>query len=230
MWRKIKLNILAGVLVLLPLYLTYIILVELFLMIDGIFNRVATRALVKALGLPLSEDQVIYGLGVLSLVLVVFLVGWIARNYFGNRLLALFTGILDRIPIVSAVYKTLRQISEAIFSGKREAFQKPVLIQYPRKGLYTIAFKTHDTGGAVCEAVRDKSISVFLPTTPNPTSGFLIFVPESQVIPLNLTTEEAMKLIISGGVISGDDEDAADFGDRNLQADSAPNLSPDDDR
>ncbi len=230
MWRKIKLNLLAGVLVLLPLYLTFVILVELFLMIDGIFNRLATRALVKALGLPLSEDQVIYGLGVLSLVLAVLLVGWIARNYFGNRLLALFNRILDRIPIVSAVYKTLRQISEAIFSGKREAFQKPVLIQYPREGLYTIAFKTHDTRGAVADAVARKSISVFLPTTPNPTSGFLIFVPESQIIPLNLTTEEAMKLIISGGVIAGDEKDpfASEGGDP--QKVSAPKPSADDDR
>ncbi len=204
MWRKIKLNLVAGVLVVLPLYLTYIILVQIFLGIDGIFNRLATRALVKALNLPLNEDQVIYGLGIITLLVIVFFAGWIARNYFGNQLLILFNRLLDRIPIVSAVYKTLRQISEAIFSGKREAFQKPVMIQYPRKGLYTLAFKTHDSGGPVQGAIEEDCISVFLPSTPNPTTGFLIFVPKSQVISVDLTTEEAMKLIISGGVITTD--------------------------
>jgi uncharacterized membrane protein len=205
MWRKIKLNLVAGLLVLLPLYLTYVILVQIFLFIDGIFNQLATRALVTALNIPISEDQVIYGLGIITLLVLVFFTGWIARNYFGNRLISWFNARLEHIPIVRAVYKTFRQISEAIFSGKREAFKKPVLIQYPREGLYTLAFMTHATGGRIEDILDTECISVFLPSTPNPTTGFLIFVPKSQVIDVDLTTEEAMKLIISGGVISSED-------------------------
>ncbi len=205
MWRKIKLNLVTGILVLLPLYLTFVILAKLFLFIDGIFNRIATRALVTALKLPLSEDQVIYGLGTIILIILIFLTGWIARNYFGRKILNWFNYQLDHIPVVSAVYKTLRQIAEAIFSGKKEAFQKPVLIQYPREGLYTIAFMTRNTGGRIEIAINQECISIFLPSTPNPTTGFLIFVPKSQVIDLDFTTEEAMKLIISGGVITSEE-------------------------
>ena len=204
MWRKIKLSLVAGMLVLLPLYFTYAILVWLFLLIDGIFNRLATRALVSALNLPLSEDQVIYGLGVITLLIVVFVTGWLARNYFGNQLIAWFNALLDRIPLISMIYKTLRQIAEALFSDKREAFQKPVLIEYPRPGLFTLAFKTQNTGGAVQQSVGEDCISVFLPSTPNPTTGFLLFVPTSQVREVDLRTEEALKLIISGGVITSD--------------------------
>jgi len=202
MWRRIRLNLLAGVLVVLPLYLTYIILVEVFLMIDGILNQLVTKALVKALNLPLSDDRVIYGLGIIALIVILFFTGWIARNYFGNKLLALFNQILDNIPFVRTIYKTLRQISEAVFSDKRQAFDKPILLEYPRKGLFTLAFKTQDTTGPVQDAIKEDCISIFLPSTPNPTTGFLIFVPKSQVIPINLTTEEAMKMIISGGAIT----------------------------
>lgn len=202
MWRKIKLSLVAGMLVLLPLYFTYAILVWLFLLIDGIFNRLATRALVSALNLPISEDQVIYGLGIVTLLIVVLVTGWLARNYFGNQLIAWFNALLDRIPLISMIYKTLRQIAEALFSDKREAFQNPVLIEYPRPGLFTLAFKTQNTGGSVQQSVGEDCISVFLPSTPNPTTGFLLFVPTSQVRKVDLSTEEALKLIISGGVIT----------------------------
>ncbi|MFH1735718.1 MAG: DUF502 domain-containing protein [bacterium] len=204
MWRIIRLNLLAGVLVVLPLYLTYVILVEVFMLIDGILNSLMTKALVKALNLPLSDDQVFYGLGTIALLVILFFTGWIARNYFGKKLLVLFNQILDKIPFVKTIYKTLRQISEAVFSDKRQAFQQPILLQYPRLGLYTLAFKTQDTAGSVQNALNEDCISIFLPSTPNPTTGFLIFVPKSQVIPVKLTTEEAMKMIISGGAITAE--------------------------
>ncbi|TKJ41833.1 hypothetical protein CEE37_04500 [candidate division LCP-89 bacterium B3_LCP] len=204
MWRKIRRNLIAGILVLLPLYFTWVILVWLFLMIDGIFNRVATRALVSALKLPISEDQIIYGLGVITLLAVVFITGWLARNYFGNRLLRWFNHWLDRIPIVKTVYRTLRQLSEAILSSGGDAFQKPVLIEYPRKGLFTLVFKTGNTQGPVKNAIGEECISVFLPSTPNPTTGYILFVPISDVHEVEMNTQDALKLIISGGVINPD--------------------------
>jgi uncharacterized membrane protein len=204
MWKKIRLNFLAGLLVLLPLYLTYLILVKLFLLIDGILNRLVTRALVAALQLPLNEDQVIYGLGIITLIIVILLAGSVARNFLGRRLLTFFNEQVDQIPIIKSVYKTLRQIVEALLSTNREAFQKPVIIEYPRLGIYSIAFQTQPHGGPLRQHLDEDSITVFLPSTPNPTTGFVLIVPKSQVREINLSVEEAMKLIISGGVIASE--------------------------
>jgi len=204
MWRRIRLNFLAGVLVLLPVYLTGLILVNLFLFIDGFLNRWVTRALVAALNLPISEDKVFYGLGMLTLFVVIIAAGSVARNFLGKRLLVAINAQLDQIPVLKSIYKTLRQIVEALLSTNREAFQKPVLIEYPRKGLYSLAFQTQSSGGPLQEQVGEDSITVFLPSTPNPTTGFVLIVPKSQVFEVNLSVEDAMKLIISGGVIAGE--------------------------
>jgi len=204
MWRRIKLNFLAGVLVLLPVYLTGLILVKLFLFIDGFLNRWVTRALVAALNLPIGEDTVFYGLGMLTLFVVIIAAGSVARNFLGKRLLLAINAQLDQIPILKSIYKTLRQIVEALLSTNREAFQKAVLIEYPRKGLFSVAFQTQPSGGPLQEQVGEDSITVFLPSTPNPTTGFVLIVPKSQVFDVNLSVEDAMKLIISGGVIAGE--------------------------
>jgi len=202
MWRRIRGNLVAGLLVLLPLYLTYIILLKLFLLIDGILNRLATRALVAALNLPLNADQVIYGVGVIALLVIILLVGWFARNFLGKRFVDWFNSALDQIPIIKSIYKTLRQIVEAVLVSNREAFQKPVLIEYPRQGIYSLAFQTQSTAGPLHKQVSEDSITVFLPSTPNPTTGFVLIVPKSQVREVNLSVEDAMKFIISGGVIT----------------------------
>jgi len=204
MWRRIRLNFLAGILVLLPLYLTGLILVNLFLFIDGILNRLVTRAVVAALSLPINDDKVFYGLGMLTLFVVIIAAGSAARNFLGKRLLAAINAQLDQIPVLKSIYKTLRQIVEALLSTNREAFQKAVLIEYPRKGLYSLAFQTQPSGGPLQEQVGEDSITVFLPSTPNPTTGFVLIVPKSQVFEVNLSVEDAMKLIISGGVIAGE--------------------------
>ncbi|HEX7344229.1 MAG TPA: DUF502 domain-containing protein [bacterium] len=204
MWRRIRLNFLTGLLVLLPLYLTGLILVKLFLIIDGILNRLVTRAVVAALRLPISDDQVFYGLGIVTLFFVILGVGSLARNFIGKKVLAGFNRKIDRIPIIKSIYKTLRQIIEALLSTNREAFQKPVLIEYPRQGLYSVAFQTQASGGPLQENIGEESITVFLPSTPNPTTGFVLIVPKSQVHEINMSTEDAMKLIISGGVIAGE--------------------------
>ncbi|RJP81320.1 MAG: DUF502 domain-containing protein [Candidatus Zixiibacteriota bacterium] len=204
LWRSIKLNLMAGLLVLLPAYLTYIILVRMFLIIDGIFNRMATRALVAALGLPLNGDRVIYGLGIITLFTVVLLAGYIARHYLGRKFIDWFNSQADQIPVVKSIYKTLRQLVEAFMSTNREAFQRPVLIEYPRKGLYSICFQTRNTSGPLKEYIPEDAITVFMPSTPNPTTGFVLVVPRSQVQELHITVEEAMKLIISGGVVASE--------------------------
>ncbi len=202
MWRSLKRNFLAGLLVLLPIYLTYLILAKLFLFIDGILNRIATRALVAALNLPFDEDRIIYGLGFITLFLVIILSGRIARHYLGKKFLIWLNVQLDQVPIVKNIYKTLRQIFEALFSGNREAFQKPVMVEYPRRGLYTIGFQTMNSGGLLQDHIEEETVTIFVPSTPNPTTGFVVVIPKSQVKDINLNVEEAMKFIISGGVIS----------------------------
>lgn len=224
-WRRVKLNLAAGLLVLLPLYLTYVILSKLFLLIDGILNRLATRALVAALRLPLRDEQVIYGLGITALFIVVFATGWLARHYLGNRLIAWFNYTLDKVPIVNRVYKTVRQIVEAIFSADKRSFQRPVLIEYPRKGLYTLAFQTRDTGGAVQDAVKEDCITVFLPSTPNPTTGYVLFVPKSRTFDVDMTSEEAFKLIISGGVVTPEKSSALEAASPAKRPNSSPSNS-----
>ncbi len=203
MWRKIKLNLLAGLLVLLPMYLTYLILLKLFLLIDGIFNRMATRALVATLNLPLNEDQIIYGLGIIALFAVIQLAGSLTRNYLGKRLIVWFNLQMDQIPIVRNIYKTLRQILNALFSANREAFQKPVLIEYPRQGLYSLAFQTQSSGGALQGQLPEDCITVFLPHTPNPTTGFVLFVPKTQVREVALSVEDA-KYVKTVRVLTGE--------------------------
>ncbi len=142
--------------------------------------------------------------GYLAAFRVTAIAGSLARNFIGKKVLAGFNKQIDQIPIIKSIYKTLRQIIEALLSTNREAFQKPVLIEYPRQGLYSVAFQTQASGGPLQENIGEESITVFLPSTPNPTTGFVLIVPKSQVHDINMSTEDAMKLIISGGVIAGE--------------------------
>ncbi|MFH0765452.1 MAG: DUF502 domain-containing protein, partial [Calditrichota bacterium] len=129
-----------------------------------------------------------------------------ARNVFGQIVIKRIQNAIQQVPFVNRIYKAVQQISEAALSGQQDVFQSAVLIEYPRKGIYCIGIVTANSGGAVQNALPPDSISIFLPTTPNPTSGFLLFVPKSDTIPLDISVEEALKLIISGGTISALEE------------------------
>ena len=109
---------------------------------------------------------------------------------------------MTRIPLINRIYIAIREISEAILSEKREVFKKAVLIEYPRKGLFTMAFFTQDTRGPIQDTLKEDVVSVFVPTTPNPTSGYLLFVPKTQVTDLDMSVEDAMKMVISGGSVN----------------------------
>ncbi|RMF62224.1 MAG: DUF502 domain-containing protein [Calditrichaeota bacterium] len=201
--RRFRAYFLTGLLVLVPLVLTGYIIWNLFLAIDGILRGFAYAFIVRELerfGFHPVPRQ-IPGLGFITLILVIFLTGVLARNYFGQKLVDLGDRFVQRIPLINRVYSAIKQISHAFLSSKREVFKKAVLFEYPRKGIYSIGFYTQDTRGPVQEALEEDVVSVFLPTTPNPTSGFLLFVPKSEVIELDLGIEEALKLVISGGAI-----------------------------
>jgi len=141
------------------------------------------------------------GLGIVLTTAVVLVTGMLVANFFGRRLLALWEALLARIPLVRSIYTSVKQVTATIFSTGGNSFRKVLLIQYPRAGLWTIAFHT----GSVLEEVRTKTgrdvVNVFVPTTPNPTSGFFLIVPRSEVIELEMSIEEAVRLIMSMGVI-----------------------------
>lgn len=197
--RKLKRYIVTGALILGPVVVTGFLLWKSFLFVDGILSK----AVNTIIGMT---EHPIPGLGFITLLILVALTGFAARNVFGQWLFTRFQRTINQIPLVNRVYKAVQQISAAIFSGKREVFKSAVLIEYPRQGIYSIAIMTADTSGVVQESLPEDTLSVFLPTTPNPTSGYLLFVPKKDVIPLDISVEEALKLIISGGTISSLDD------------------------
>lgn len=200
--KRIRGYFAAGLLFLVPLVLTMYIVSWLFVRLDGILNQQVSRLIYHFIGS--THDRPIPGIGLIALLLLIFLVGFTVRNYFGRKLVTLSQWTLSRIPVIKHVYGTLHQISDAFLSDRRETFKYAALFEYPRKGIYSIGFITQDTKGTVQKILGEEInvYSIFVPTTPNPTSGFLLFIPKNDVTILNISVEEALKLIISGGSIT----------------------------
>jgi uncharacterized membrane protein len=142
------------------------------------------------------------GIGALLTLLVVFLTGVVAANIIGQRLIVFWEGALSRIPVVKSIYYSVKQVSDTLFSSSGEAFRKALLVEYPRPGCWTIAFLTGQPGGDVVNHLPGEHISIYVPTTPNPTSGYFLMVPKKDVVELDMTVDEALKYIISMGVVS----------------------------
>lgn len=143
------------------------------------------------------------GFGVIFFLFFTVIVGWLAKNIIGRSVLRFGEGLVDRMPVVRSVYSGLKQIAETVFAQGETKFDRACMIEYPRHGLYAVAFVSSKAKGEVAAQgnADDPLISVFLPTTPNPTSGFLLFVPESQITYLEMSVEDAAKLIISAGLV-----------------------------
>ncbi|MGA9851329.1 MAG: DUF502 domain-containing protein [Gammaproteobacteria bacterium] len=140
-------------------------------------------------------------IGIIIVLAVLFVTGFIASNFFGRYLLSLGDDLLEHIPLVRSIYSTAKQISDTMFSNKGKAFRKVVMIRYPQKDTWSLAFLTSDSLGELEAKAPRRLISVFIPTTPNPTSGFLIMVPPEDMIELEMSVDEAFKMIVSLGVI-----------------------------
>jgi uncharacterized membrane protein len=141
------------------------------------------------------------GLGAILTVAIVFVTGVFARNFFGARLVELWHDVLHRIPVVNSIYSSVKQISDTLFSSSGQAFRKALLVQWPRQGMWTIGFLTGAPGGEVLSHVPDDCVSVYVPTTPNPTGGYFVIVPRKDVIELEMTVDQALKYVISMGVV-----------------------------
>jgi len=141
------------------------------------------------------------GLGLVLTVLVVLATGMLVANLFGRRLLALWERLLARIPLVRSVYSAVKQLAETMFSGGGQSFRKVLLVEYPRQGLWTLAFQTGTGVGEAQQKTGRDVVNVYVPTTPNPTSGFFLMVPVEDVVELDMSVDDGLKMIISMGVV-----------------------------
>ncbi len=141
------------------------------------------------------------GMGVVMTVVVVLATGLVVTNFLGQRLLLFWEGVLSRIPVVKSIYNSVKQVSDTLFTSGGHAFRKALLVQYPREGSWTIAFLTGEPGGDVINHLHGEYWSVYVPTTPNPTSGFFLMMPKADVIELDMSVDAALKYIISMGVV-----------------------------
>lgn len=209
MIRRLRTYFFTGIIVVTPILLTVFIFWKLFSGLDSVALNLLNGVLVK-LGFEAYYGK-IPGLGVAVLIIGIILTGMIARNYLGKKLFKLGDWLVTQIPLISKIYIAIRQIFEAIFSEKGEVFKQAVMFEYPRRGTYSIGFITQDTRGEIQDKIDSDVFSVFVPTTPNPTSGYLIFVPKKEAVILDMTIEDALKLIISAGAISPDPNQKEQF-------------------
>ena len=187
---------LTGLLVTAPVLLTIYIT---WLFVDIIDGWVADL-------LPPTFRDTIYssipGIGLVIGAVSITIIGAIAAGFFGRWLIKMGESLLNRMPIVGTIYGASKQILETVLASQSDAFRDVVLVEYPRKDLWVIGFVTGGTKGEVQEAITDETVNVFVPTTPNPTSGFLLFCPKAELKYLDMSVEEAVKLVVSGGIVT----------------------------
>jgi len=187
-------------LITLPIALTWFILQFLLKNFDAL-SPVFTRMLIQ-LGAPIPEGYRIPFLGLVVTLLIVLAVGWLTTNFFGKKLFELGELLIEKIPFVRRIYKSSKQVVSSIAEADTSTFRKVVLIEFPRRGLLAIGFVTGESRGEVQRITRDNMLNVFVPTMPNPTSGFLIFSPPEELTEVSMTIEEGIKYVVSGGIVT----------------------------
>jgi uncharacterized membrane protein len=201
----VKKYLLAGLLVWLPMALTIWLLHSVLGLMDGVFGwflSASQAVLPQAATAPLELLRQIPGLGVVVMIAGLLLTGMFATNMVGQWWLRQGSRLLNRIPIVKSIYNSIKQVSDTLFSSSGNAFREAVLVQYPREGAWTIAFVTGRPGGEAAQHLVGDYLSLYVPTTPNPTSGFFLMVPRADVVALQMSVDEALKYIISMGVVA----------------------------
>ena len=192
--------LIAGLLIWLPLGVTLLVFKLLVGLVEELIELVPAQYHPEALlGLEIPYFDVI--LTVIAMLAVTLLTGLIVTNLFGRKLVQLWESMLGRIPVVRSIYQSAKQVAETVFSSTGKSFRKVLLIEYPRKGLYTLAFQTGSSAGEVQAKTGEEVTTVFVPTTPNPTSGFIILVPTKDVVELEMNVDEALKMVISLGMV-----------------------------
>jgi uncharacterized membrane protein len=196
MMSRLRTYLLTGLLVLVPLAITLWVLQLVVGTMDQVLTLLPEHWQPHALfGFNIP------GLGVIVVLLLVLTVGVFAHNFIGKRVVDAWNSLLNRIPVVRGIYNSVKQVSDTLFSESGNAFRQAVLVQYPREGAWTIAFVTGKPGGEVVEHLQGEHVSVYVPTTPNPTSGFFLMLPRADIIELQMSVDEALKYVISMGVV-----------------------------
>ena len=208
---RLRSNFLAGLIIVAPIGLTIWLIWTVVGWVDSwvwpfVPQAYHPEALVNyMLGrTPGNEVTVnVRGVGVVIFLVFTVLVGWIGKGLIGRSFLGIGERIVDRMPVVRSIYNAVKQIAETVFSQRDTSFDKACLVEYPRKGIWAIAFISTNAKGEIEAKITDGEpvVTVFLPTTPNPTSGFLLFLPQRDVKPLDMTVEDAAKLVISAGLV-----------------------------
>lgn len=200
-----KKYILTGLLVWLPLAITIWVLMHVVGTLDGVFATlvVAAQTVLPESARPLLQQlREVPGLSVIIVVTALWLTGVAVTNMAGQWLLNQSNRMFSNIPIVKSIYTSVKQVSDTLFSSSGQAFRQAVLVQYPRAGSYTIAFVTGKPNGEVADNLPADMLTLYVPTTPNPTSGFMLMVPRADVVELQMSVDEALKYIISMGVVA----------------------------
>ena len=194
---KLRSYFFTGILVTAPVVITLWIVFTLV----NIFDDLVTPFIPIEFNPNTFLPREIPGLGLLGLIIFLILIGFLTANFFGRWLVNKTEIVLQNIPLIKTFYKTIKQILETVLSNKSDAFRNVVLLEYPRKGTWIIGFTTGETAGEIKKKVKKKLINVFIPTTPNPTSGFLLLVPESELTYLDVKVDDAIKTVVSAGII-----------------------------
>jgi len=196
-----KKNILTGLLVLIPIVLTLWVLVTLTQFLDQ-----ELFFLPKEVQPDVFFGGAIPGYGVIVTLIVVFLTGVIANNFFGKKIITIYEYVLNKVPVISSIYKGIKQVSDTLLSNSGQAFSKAVLIEFPNAGTYTFAFVTGVPNDQIAKYLKGKFVNVYVPTTPNPTSGYTLIVPTKKIIEIDLSVDQVLKYVISMGVSTTDKE------------------------
>lgn len=213
---RLRANFLTGLVVIAPVGLTVWLIWSVVGWIDGFVlplvpDRYQPDKMIQdLLGLDPTVQISVRGIGVVIFLFFTVIVGWMAKGLIGRSFIAFAESLVERTPVVRSVYSGIKQISETVFAQSERSFEKACFIEYPRKGIWAIGFISTNTKGELAARGNngEPMLSIFVPTTPNPTSGFLLFIPEKDVIVLDMTVEEAAKLVISAGLVypNGKDE------------------------
>jgi uncharacterized membrane protein len=189
----LKRYFLTGLLVIIPIWGTILILKTLFVSLDRILGDLLVQ---------LVPSHYVPGLGILALIVLVFVTGLFATNFMGRQVVKWWEKCLDRVPLVRGIYSTLKSVMGIVSASEQASYNRVVMIQFPKNGHYCIAFVTGVTKGEMQDFAQEPLIHVYVPTSPNPTSGYFLLVPEHEVTSIDISVEEAMKLIVSGGLYS----------------------------
>jgi len=187
----------TGLLVILPIFITAYVIWHLIKAMDAVLKFIPAKYLPET-----YTNIYIPGVGLILVVILIFIVGILTRNIAGRTVLQFWDNLVDRIPLARILYSSVKQLLQAFFFQNSGSFQRVALIEYPRRGIYVLGFITGESRGEIQVKTNKKMINVFVPTTPNPTSGFYVLVPEEDLILLDMSVEDAFKLLISGGIVS----------------------------